>query len=156
MNFRYGPAVSKPAREKFETPPLYCLKCGYDLRMLSSPRCSECGTKFEYDEWLRVVYSIEEKLPWLDDEIRRVNSAWLWGAAALALLLIHHMTDPMGPSFFFSMICAAVSSYWLVGVVRLRGLPPWSMERLSCKPDRIRLCVAGFLLLLFAVGAFFR
>lgn len=50
-----------PTRFSEEEYPVYCVKCGYELRALTEPRCPECGTPFDRGRLLVERYVLERQ-----------------------------------------------------------------------------------------------
>lgn len=63
--------------------PVYCMRCGYELRGLAESRCPECGDPFDRGHLLLEQY-IHCKRPRTD---RRYRLAQRLGRAAMALIL---------------------------------------------------------------------
>lgn len=137
MKFRYGDPVPSDEPDQFVPPPLYCLHCAYDLRGLRSGRCSECGTLFVYDNWLREVTRIGSNLPETERIVCRASRSWQISLAAFFL----HLAG-LATSFGALFDCAARAAEFggaTAGMVfAVRGLqslrlPLWAQERLSVR-----------------------
>jgi len=141
MRFRYGDPVPRVDSVQFIPPPLYCLHCSYDLRGLRSSRCPECGSEFDYDEWLRVVNNIGLELPEAERTVRRAPRSWQIALAA-CLLHLSGLTMPCN-TYLRCAARAAELGGATIGIVfgvkalRTLWLPDWAQEQLPVRLNPI-------------------
>ena len=110
---------------------LPCSRCGYELRMLTQPRCPECGLQFEWREILghRMLRRHEFlfEFRWRERPVRSyLETLWrgLWPWGFWKRISIHEQVR-RGPLFFLMFSSAGVFVLALHGLLALLALISW-------------------------------
>ncbi|HWL94166.1 MAG TPA: hypothetical protein VNT79_11600 [Phycisphaerae bacterium] len=130
---------------------VHCSRCGYNLRTLTTPRCTECGFQFEWDEliqglfnrnpelfehtwrekpvraYLRTIFApmFRPKKFWqgvsLHDRIETKPLVFLLGSSVLALLVV-----VQGLALLFSLLIYLIFQFGLLQRQGYYGYYPYS------------------------------